>query len=117
MNALGQEHAPIIFDMSLLSMKIVWNKPEELQGVIPLAGGMHFLMSLFAGIGHLYGEAGLRHLSDSGLYAPVTVANILSVKEFKKTLVAFKLVDEVLTMRFWQTLKLGVENQINYNIE
>ena len=87
MNALGQEHAPIIFDMSLLSkaMEIVWNKPEELQGVIPLAGGMHFLMSVFAGIGHLYGEAGLNHLlSDSGLYATVTVASILSRKDFER---------------------------------
>lgn len=42
--------------MSLLSlaMEIVWKKLEEMQRVIPLADGMHFLC-----LCHLYDEAGL----------------------------------------------------------
>jgi len=64
MSALGQSYVPIVFDMCLLvkALEIVWSRCDELKGVIPVEGGMHRLMSVFAGIGYLYGDAGLRHL-------------------------------------------------------
>ena len=54
-NALGQSVCPIVFDMGLLAkaLEVVWARPEELSGVIPLEGGMHFMMSLFGGIGYI----------------------------------------------------------------
>jgi len=78
MNALDQQYAPVIFDMSLLAkaLEIVWSNQDELHGVIPCEGGMHLLMSVYAGIGYLYGDAGLRYLfTESGVYAPTTVNN------------------------------------------
>ena len=49
MNALGQEICPIAFDMGLLTraLGIVWSRPVELNGVVPMEAGMHFLMSVF----------------------------------------------------------------------
>ena len=37
-NALGQSVCPIIFDMGLLAkaLEIVWARPEELSGVVPI---------------------------------------------------------------------------------
>lgn len=57
---------------------------------------MHLLMSVFAGIGHIYGDAGLKQLSESDVYAAGTVQMILSGKDFDRALMAFRLVDEVL---------------------
>ncbi|XP_060579912.1 uncharacterized protein LOC132736731 [Ruditapes philippinarum] len=102
MNELGQGYAPVVFDMSLLSkaLEIVWCQKEELQGIIPCEGGMHMLMSVFAGIGHIYGDAGLfQLLSESGVYSSVTASNILAGKDFDRGLTAFKLIDEVLHTR------------------
>lgn len=47
MNALGQNTCPIVFDMGFLSkaLEIVWAKKDEFEGVVPMEGGMHFLMS------------------------------------------------------------------------
>ena len=90
------------FYMGLLSivLEIVWSQNDNLKGVIPMEGGMHLLMSIFAGIGFLYGEAGLRQLlSDSGVYASVTATNILTGKDFDRGLMAFKLIDEALHNR------------------
>jgi len=103
MNALGQQYAPVIFDMSLLAkaLEIVWSNQDELHGVIPCEGGMHLLMSVFAGIGYLYGDAGLRNLlTESGVYAPTTVNNILAGKDFDRAMTAFKMIDEALNTRF-----------------
>ena len=64
MNALGQFVCPIFFDMGLLSkaLEIVWANKSELDGVVPLEGGMHLLMACFSGIGFLYAEIGLKEL-------------------------------------------------------
>ncbi|XP_052278058.1 uncharacterized protein LOC127876693 [Dreissena polymorpha] len=100
--SLGQSHIPVVFDMGLLTkaLEIDWSQDKKLQGVIPVEGGMHLLMSVFAGIGHLYGDAGLKQLLiDSGTYAPATVNNILLGKDFDRALTAFKLVDEALYNR------------------
>lgn len=97
--SLGQSHIPVVFDMGLLTKALekVWSQDKKLQGVIPVEGGMHLLMSVFAGIGHLYGDAGLKQLLiDSGTYALGTVNNILLGKDFDRALTAFKLVDEAL---------------------
>ena len=54
-NQLGYSYAPIIFDMGLLTkaLEITQSCPQELEGVIPIEGGMHMLMSTFATIGHI----------------------------------------------------------------
>ena len=61
---LGREISHITFHMGLLTkaLEIVWARPMELNGVVTMAEGMHFLMSAFAGIIFLYDDAGLQHL-------------------------------------------------------
>lgn len=67
---------------------------------------MHFLMSVFAGIGHIYGDAGLwQLLCDSDVYAAGSVPQILSGKDFDRALMAYKLVDEALYRRFFQQFR------------
>ena len=46
MNALGQEICPFTFDMGLLTkaLEVVLSRPVELKGVVPIEGGMHFLI-------------------------------------------------------------------------
>ena len=53
LNAIGQTCCPIVFDMGLLrkALEVVWSKQDELAGVVPMDGGMHFLMAVFAEIG------------------------------------------------------------------
>ncbi|XP_053373036.1 uncharacterized protein LOC123541526 [Mercenaria mercenaria] len=102
MNALGQSNCPVFFDMGLLTkaLEVVWARQPELSGVIPMEGGMHFLMAVFAGVGFLYGEAGLRELlSDSEVFAGNTVKQILAGKDFDRGISALLMVDEVLTAR------------------
>ena len=102
-NALGQSVCPIVFDMGLLAkaLELVWARPEELSGVVPLEGGMHFLMSLFGGIGYIYGDAGLKDLMvESDVFAKLTAEHILSGKDFDRALRAILMIDEVLNRRF-----------------
>ena len=102
-NALGFDNSPVVFDMGLLTkaLEITWSRPQELSGVIPCDGGMHLLMSLFAGIGQLFGDAGLLQLlHESGVYAPGTAQHILSGKDFDRAVRALKIVDEALNNRF-----------------
>jgi hypothetical protein len=89
--------------MGLLTkaLEVTWSCPHELQEVVPCDGGMHLPMSIFAGIDHLYGDAGLQHLlHESGVYAPGSAQHILSGKDFDRALRALKLVDEALSCRF-----------------
>ena len=73
---------------------------------------MHFLMSVFAGIGHLYGDAGLRQLlCDSDVYAAGSVPQILTGKDFDRALMAYKLVDETLYGRFFQQFRNWTKQQ------
>ena len=63
-------------------------------------------MSVFAGIVHLYGDAGLlRLLHESGVYAPATAQQILLGRDFDRALRALKLVHEVLGIFFHQFRK------------
>lgn len=106
---LGFEHAPVFFDMGLLgkALEIVWSRPEELLGVIPLPGGMHLLMCLIASIGNLYGDAGLKQLlHESGVFASGTINNMLAGKDFDRALYALYLIDEVLHIRLLKSFKL-----------
>ena len=108
LNALGQTHTLVFFDMGLLTkaLEITWAKPVDLQGVISCEGGMHFLMAVFAGTGYLYGDAGLRELLfESDVFAVGSVQQILSGKDFDKAMRAFKLIDEALTTRFFIQFK------------
>ena len=106
-NALGQSVCPIVFDMGLLgllakALEVVWARPEELSGVIPLEGGMHFMMSLFGGIGYIYGDAGLKGMMvESDVFAKLTAEHILSGKYFDRALRAILIIDEVLSRRFF----------------
>ena len=107
-NALDQTHTPVYFDMDLLTkaLEITWAKPVDLQGVISCEGGMHFLMEVFAGIGYLYGDAGLKELLfECDVFAVGSVQQILSGKDFDKAMRAFKLIDEALTTRFFIQFK------------
>ena len=108
MNALGQSVCPIFFDMGLLSkaLEIVWANKSELDGVVPLEGGMHFLMACFSGIGFLYGEIGLKELLyESDVFAKGTADHILSGKDFDRALRAILMVDEVLHRQLFQNFQ------------
>ena len=81
---------------------MVWANHEDFSGILPCEGGMHFLICTFSAIGYLYGDAGLSQmLTDSGVFAPGTVRNILLGKDFDRAMYAMKLVDEVLHCRFF----------------
>ena len=108
MNALGQEICPVTFDIGLLTkaLEVVWSRPVELKGVVPIEGGMHVLMSVFAGIGFLYGDAGLKHLLyESDVYAKGTSDHILSRKDNDRAMRALIMVDETLQRRFFIQFK------------
>ena len=110
-NALGQHICPIFFDMGLLSkaLEVVWARKQELDGVFPVEGGMHFLMSLFAGIGYLYGDMGLKNLLfESDVFAKGTAEHILSGKDFDRALRAMIMIDEVLHRRFFKQFEMWV---------
>ena len=107
-NALGQTHTPVYFDMDLLTkaLEITWAKPVDLQGVISCESGIHFLMAVFAGIGYLYGDAGLRELLfECDVFAVGSVQQILS--GIDKAMRAFKLIDEALLQDPLFSLKDG----------
>ena len=113
-NALGQNICPIVFDMGLLSkaLEVVWAKPKEFEGVVPLEGGMHFLMSCFAGIGFVYGELGLKELLyESDVFAKNTAEHILSGKDFDRALRAVLIVDEALNRRFLVNFQKWLEQR------
>ena len=77
MNEVGQMYIPVVFDMGLLSLalEIVWSQDDTLKGIIPVEGGMHFLMSIFARICFLSGEAGFKNLlTDPGNYTGASAA-------------------------------------------
>ena len=79
------------------ALEIKWSRDQELNEVIPFEGGMHFLMSVFSGIGSLYGDAGLQNLlCDSDVYATGSVQQIISGKDFDRAVMAYKLVEETL---------------------
>lgn len=102
-NMLGHESAPVFFDMGLLTkaLEITWSRPVDLAGIIPCDGGMHLLMSLFAGIGKLYGDAGLKNLlHESGVFAPETTNRMMLGKDFDRALYGLTLVYEVLSSRY-----------------
>ena len=102
-NALGQSVCPIVFDMGILAkaLEVVLARPEELSGVVPLEGGIHFLVSLFGGIGYIYGDAGLKDVMvESDVFAKLTAEHILSGKDFNRALRAILMIDEVLSRHF-----------------
>ena len=108
MNALGQSVCPICFDMGLLSkaLEIVWANKSELDGVVSLEGGMHFLMACFSGIGFLYGEIGLKELLyESDVFAKGTADHILSGKDFDRASRAVLMVDEVLHRQLFENFQ------------
>ena len=91
--------------MGLLTkaLEITWSKPEQLFGVIPFEGGMHFISCVLSAIGWLYADAGLRDLLvDSGVFAAGTVQKILCAKDFDRGLYAIRLIDEDLNEQFYK---------------
>ena len=79
----------------------VWANPEELADVILCDGSMHLLISVISGIGHMYGDAGLKQLIlESGVFAAGSVQMILTVKDFDRASYVLKLVHEALSTRF-----------------
>ena len=101
MHSLGQFVCPIVFDMGLLTkaLEITWAYPNEFESVLPMEGGMHFMMSVFGGIGHIYGDAGLKQLmTDSDVFARLTADHILSGKDFDRAVRAVLIIDEALSV-------------------
>lgn len=116
-NKLGHEFIPVVFDIGILAkaLELVWANSVELSSVIPSEGGMHFIMSVFAGIGHLYRGAGLKQLlSESGVYAAGTVKPMMAGKYFKWALHGLKLLDQALNRRLLVKFKQWC---IDHNIE
>ena len=111
---LGHSYIPVCFDMGILSkaLEIVWSNPIELSGIILIEGGMHLLMSVFSGMGFLYGDAGLKQLlQDSGVFAPGTNQQTMSGRDFDRGIYALKFVDEVLHSRFSLQFKQWCEQK------
>ena len=110
-NALGQMNAPVYFDMGLLTkaLEITLAKLVDMQGIMPCEGGIHLLMAVFAGIGHLYDDAGLRELLfESDVFSVGSAQQILSGKDSDKALWVLKLADEALSIRFLIQFKMMV---------
>ena len=62
---------------------------------------MHFLMSIFGGIGYNYGDAGIKGMMvESDVFAKLTAVHVLSGKDFDRALRAILMIDEVLNRRF-----------------
>ena len=98
-----QSVCPINFDMGLLTkaLEIVWSRTTEFEGVLPMEGSMHLLMSVFAVVGFLYGDAGLKNmLFESDVYARGTADRILSDKDYDRAMRALFMVDEALQRHF-----------------
>ena len=65
-----------------------------------MEGGMHLLMSIQAGVGHIYGDIGLRDmLVHSKVYAAGTVDHMFKGKDYDRMMRALKLLDQALTDR------------------
>ena len=99
--------------MGLLSkaLEITWGA-DDLDGVMPFEGGMHLLMSFLSGIGVLYGGARLEALlHESEVFAPATAHHLFTGKHFDRGLYALKLVDEVLSSRFYLQFQIWCEER------
>ena len=74
---------------------------------------MHFLMSLFSGIGKLYADAGLKNLlRESGVFAAETTNRMLSGKDFDRALYGLKLIDEALSVIYLKEFQIwSTENE------
>ena len=89
---------------------VVFVLNSEFDGVVPIEGGMHYMMALFGGIGYIYGDAGLKDLLvESDQFGPLTANLILSGKDFDRALKAILMVDEALNRRFLQQFYIWVE--------
>jgi hypothetical protein len=56
-------------------LEIIWSNLNDLSGIIPVEGGMHFLMFVFSAIGFLCDDAGLKQLlQDSDVFTTGTTA-------------------------------------------
>lgn len=107
-NKLGQAYSPITYDMGLLTkaLEIYWNKSEELNGVILREGEMHLIMSFIAGVGHLYGDTGLKNmLFESGVYAAGTTEHMLTGKDYDRAVRGLLLIEETLSNQFLMNFK------------
>ena len=63
---------------------------------------MHLLISVLAGIGHLYGSAGLEDLLHrSGVFAKGTTQQILRGSDVSRGMYALKVIDETLHNQFY----------------
>ncbi len=49
-------------DLLKIALEISWARHDEISDIVLCYGGMHFLMSVIAGIGYLFADAGLKNL-------------------------------------------------------
>ena len=93
------------------ALAITWAHPEDLSGVILCDGGMHLVICTVSGIGHLYGDAGLRSLvSESEVFAAGSDHKILTDKDFGRALYGLKLVGEALSARLFHNFNILCKN-------
>ncbi len=65
--------------------QVKWDAPLEFEKHYIRLGGFHTLDTFIASIGKIWGDGGLRDLlSDSGVYAPCTVDQMLAGKQFNR---------------------------------
>ncbi|CAG2186814.1 unnamed protein product [Mytilus edulis] len=91
------------FDQQLyaIAQQIKWANPLEFPDHIIRLGGFHALSCFIASVGKLWGDGGLTDLFvDSGVYAAGTVDQMLSGKQFNRSVRGLTLVYEA-TMSLW----------------
>ncbi len=86
-SALGQEYSIQTMDQQLyaVAQQVKWAAGDEFADHSLRLGGFHTLATFIASIGKIWGDGGLRDLlADSGVYAPNTVDQMLSGKQFNR---------------------------------
>lgn len=104
---LGQECAVQTMDQQLyaVAQQVKWSRSDEFDAHVLRLGGFHTLSCFTAAIGKLWGGGGLRDmLVDSGVYAACTADQMLSGKQFNRSVRGLTLAYESLMHCFIQAL-------------
>ena len=86
-HALGRSFSVQTMDQQLycIAKQVMWHLPVEFNNHTLRLGSFHTQCCFISSIGQLWGDVGLREiLIDSGVYASVTVDQILSGKQYKR---------------------------------
>jgi hypothetical protein len=95
----GQEHAIQTFDQQLyaIAQQVKWSRPDIFEPHILRLGAFHSLSIFISSLGKMWAVGGLRDLLvDSGVFVGNTVEQMLTGKQFNRTVRGFTLVFETL---------------------